>query len=327
MRLSHVEKESLYYELAQLARAGVPVSRALETLLEETRGAVRKALERLRREILAGATIPEAFARTEAFSQLELGMISAGDASGRLEQAFRYLSDHFAALQKARGALLRQSLYPIFVLHFGAIVLGLPELVGSGGMPGYLRQVGGFLAWVYGGIIFLAFSIFFLLRAGDYSPAVDRVLRLLPLAGKLRRSSALARFCAAYEMQLSAAVNIVNSLAAAAQASHSALIRRAVRRVTPQLTAGSPLGPLIRRADGFSAPLLRGLRLGEETGRIDEELTRWTTYYREDFFRRLASLSALIPRGLYIVVLCYLGYRLVAQAQGYYSGLEHMLDQ
>ena len=124
----------------------------------------------------------------------------------------------------AREGILKKCAYPAFVLHFGIIILSLPTLIPSGNFAAYLRQTLGILVLVYGIALIVALLIPLLRDAGATSAALDSLLRLLPLFGKIRRAFAIARFCATYGMQFNAGINVIDALQAAQRASRSGLI-------------------------------------------------------------------------------------------------------
>ena len=155
------------------------------------------------------------------------------------------------------------------------------------------------------------------------SAALDRTLGLIPLLGKLRRYLALSRFCATYEMQLQAGINALDSLQAAGDASQSAAIRAAVARILPKMRGGVSLGSLITGESVFPSALQRSVRLGEESGSLDEDLVRWADYYQKNAVASLEALGTWISRFIYLVVAAYFIYSII----GAQMGELHTIDQ
>ena len=198
-------------------------------------GSARRLVDRLRDAADKGTTVADAFAsQVPMISEMEASVMGACERSGRLDESCSYLSDYFSALDQSRRTVIRKSAYPLFMLHIGIFVVALPRLFLESGAA-YLRNTLGVLlvvyacagaAWVLGRL---------LVRAGATRSSIDAMLRALPVAGKIRRVFALARFCATYEIQLHAGVNVLDSLESASHASQSALVNGAVRNALPQV--------------------------------------------------------------------------------------------
>ncbi len=327
MRLSLREKQNFYYELGRLLRSGVSFAKAIETLSHGTRGNLRALMDRLRSAAAQGSTIAAALENQRpAVSDLEVSIISACERSGRIDQGCRQLSDYFGALVKSRAVVLQRLAYPAFILHFGIFILALPKFVIGGSAQSYLEQTVGVLMVLYFGIAAAALMLSQLNRLGCIYTAVDRILRAVPGFGKVRRSFSLARFCATYEAQLDAGVNVMESLTTSGKTSQSALIAGAVRNALPELRGGSQVAPLLAKSGAFPEDMIRALRLGEETGELDQELKRLTGTFENEALRRIETLSEWLPKIIYVLIVLYLAWQILGVYQGILSGYGKMLD-
>ena len=142
MKLSLSQKQTFYRELEQFVRSGIPLPQAVEALVPETSGGVRRVLQRLLALFLKGQSVPDAFAELQpAVGPLEVSMIEASSNTGRLEQAFTYLSNYFGALETLRAGVVKRTLWPAVQLHFGVFVVNLGSLFRGLVTPmGYLVQ-------------------------------------------------------------------------------------------------------------------------------------------------------------------------------------------
>ena len=332
VKLDLLQKQTFYHELGQFLRSGIPLPQAVEALAQDTRrGPLRQVLERLTRLFLGGESVPAAFAQLQpAVGPMELAMVEAASSSGRLEQAFAYLSNYFGSLETVRSKILSASWWPLFQLHFGIVVINAAGQLTrtytlDGGLLG--RQCGSAFALLYGGGFLCWLGGRLLLKAARTNASVDRLLNLVPLVGRLRRNLALSRFCATFEMQLQAAINVMDGLRVAADASQSAQVRASVAGMIPKVRGGSAVGPLFAGQRVFPNALQRAMRVGEETGSLDADLHRWADYYQTASFNALEALSAWVPRLVFLVIAIYLGYEIVQFFTGFYGGLEKMIDE
>ncbi len=325
MGLSLRQKRDFYHELGQLVRSGVPFPKAIDTLTERTRGAMRLFLHGLRDAAARGETVGGAFGRQRGAGAMEQSIIGASAHSGRLDEGCRMLSDYFATLEKARATIRQKLAYPLFMLHFGVFVLALPTFLANGARA-YLVETFGFLGALWLGTLLLFLGLRQLLRAAGWNATIDRILLAIPFFGNLGRAFALARFCATYDMQLEAGINVIDSLTAAAGASRSAAMTEVVNATMAEVRTGAQVGPLLGRSRIFPDELIRAWRVGEETGRLDQELRRMTEEYEHKALRGIETFSDWLPKLIYIAIAGYIGYQIVNLYAGYLKTIKDMTN-
>jgi type IV pilus assembly protein PilC len=327
MSLSLRARENFYRSLGQLLRTGSTFPKALDTLARSMSGAPRSFVKGLRRHA-EGSTVAEAFAsqRSEV-SELELGTLAAVERAGKLDHGCAQLAAHFGSLAQAREAMLRKSAYPIFILHFAILVFALPRALMGGGLAAYLRETLTAFALIYGIGLCVVLVLPLLRDLGASSAMLDRLLRALPLFGKVRRAFAVARFCGTYQMQLDAGVNVTESLAAAGRASRSGWVGAVVRRALPEVRSGTQPGPLLAASGAFPAEVGQAICNGEETGALDDELRRLAREFQEEGLTRLDTLTEWLPRMVMIGIFIYVGYGIVTFYAGYMRQVSEILDQ
>lgn len=327
MKLRLRDKQHFYDELARLLRSGSPFPRAVELLRPGTRGALGRFLQRLAEAAKAGDSVPDALAKQRpAVGEMELSIIGAAERSGRLDRACAGLATYFGALEQARATVVRRSLYPLAMAHLGIFILAAPKLFLGASAASYLAQTVGVLVAVYVVAALLWWAMRAWLRFAQASVAADRLLRAVPGFGGLRAQFATARFCATLEAQLDAGVNVLESVARAAQASNSAWIFDHVRAAMPALQSGGSLGDALGTAGAFPAELSRALRLAEETGELDVELQRLAQHYEHRALQRVETLSDWLPKIVYGLVVIYLAYQMVTVYAGVIAGYKKVLD-
>jgi type II secretory pathway component PulF len=326
VRLSYREKQSLYHNLAQLLRTGVSFPSAVQKLAATSHGRLRRLLQKLHDSAIRGLTVAESFAEQRGtLGGMETSVVGAAERTGRMDHGLQQLAQYFEALAQARETVIRKAMYPLFVLHFGVLALATPTLINRG-IPAYTREVATILLFVYGVAVAIALVAPTLRDAGAISATADRMLRRLPLLGKVRRAFALARFCLIYEVQLDAGVNILDALQSAARASRSGMVRETVERALPEVRTGSQVGPLLAVSGVFPDSMMRAFLVGEETGGLDRELQRMASEYQAEALVRLETVTEWTAKLLYLGVAVYIAWRIVATYQSVLSGYEKMLD-
>lgn len=330
MKLSWIEKERFYHEVAQYIRSGISLQEALQSMAETgDSGKARRMARRLLRDSQGAGSLYATFAHLDGvFTELELSLIEAAEQSGRLEQAFRYLAEYYHNLHEARSEVIRRSMYPAFILHFATFILPLPELITQKTtLADYLIKTLGTLSMLYAAAILLYLLASMLLQLGRSSGLVDGLIRLVPLLGRVQATAAFARFCMTLEMQLQAGISPLQALPVAGRASQSGLILRRARSAPRRIDAGQELADALGKPGPLPANILRALRLGQQAGSLDEELRRWGAFYQQQTLNRIRTISEWVPKILYLVIAAYVAYRIIGAAQGVSQQMMQQIEE
>jgi len=318
VQLRFQDKEHFFHDTAQMLRSGIPLQRALEHL---ARGRDRAAAAAR----IAGGLVNQgldAALKSGGFSRVDREILAAGEQSGRLEEACRELADYYANLARGRNRAVTASLYPLFILHLGALLLSIPPAIIAGSLAGFFTQAALFLgtAYLIGGVFVLLFWI--LARAFQSSTVADRWIRTLPVIGGFFRDAALARFCLVLSLGIRSADGVLSSLRRAGHASQSASVEAAASAAIPAIRSGAGFADSLATSRTFPVDLERAFHVAEASGRLEEEITRWAGICRERFFKRIESLTEWLPRILYLLIAGLVVFRmfsLISQITGVYS--------
>ena len=329
MSLSSKDKARLYHELGTMLASGFHLDRTTELLLGQNPSASRRAwLEGLRKGLEEKLGVHEALKNHCAglTSDLELGLIAAGERGGRLDEACTRLSEYFALRQqsvaRAKGAMM----YPLLLAHAGVLFPDLSQAMLGNGLGAAFSGIPQRLAvlWIIlGGIALLAW---FCLRAAHKSVAVDGVLRALPLTGAIRGHWALARFSQVMRTCLLAALRISDSLRFAGAATQSAVLENGANHAAEAVEAGSTFASALR-GGGYPAQFTNAMEMAEQSGSLDVELGRWAKAETMLAAQSQERAAEWMPRIFYIAIVFYVGWRIVSTFSGYFSGLSRMLEQ
>ena len=319
------ERQRLYHALGQLLKSGVTFPSAARQLTKTAQGATRKLLGTLSAEVEGGKTLGEAFAATREASALDTHVIAAVERGGRLDRGFEQLGNYYGALAQARAVILQKSAYPVFIAHFGVLLLNAPIVV-TQGVGAYLREIAWTFAVIYGAALVAWLIYRSLTQLADRSAVADRALTSIPLLGHVRRCFALARFCFVYDLQLDAGVNVIDAVIGAARASRSGRIAAAVDRIIPELRTGAAVGASLLLSDAFPPEMLRDLQVAESIGGLDRALPKMATEFQERAVTLLGLAAEWGAKLLYIAVLLYLGWRIIRLYMGVMGEATRMLE-
>ncbi|MEO6787719.1 MAG: type II secretion system F family protein [Chthoniobacteraceae bacterium] len=315
--------------MSRLLHSGTPLPKAIEKLGHLSSGQARASLAKVKGALDSGRTVGEAMpAGTPLISPLEACVFVASDRAGRLDAGLEQASRYYAALAEARTRMRSRLAYPVFVVHFALLILPLPLVFApDGGLVSYFKAVGTAIGGLWLCVFLIAALVRALVSAATKHLVFDRLLSMVPLFGKLRRSFALSRFCSAYHMQLNAGVNVLASLETSAAASGSAILRDAVLRALPTVRSGNQVGPALAATRAFPKTFVRAFTVGEETGELDHELQRLGADYQTTALRRLETVAEWMPKIFYIAVLFYFGWQIIRFYIGRMQEIQSVMDK
>lgn len=330
MAFTPARKHLFYTELAKLLEAGFGIRAAAEVMLG-TRLANDEAalLRKLDAGLEAGRSIAEAFGdASPAIGPLEKSIVAAGERGGKLGTAFQHLAGYFGMLANARREIIAALAYPAVLLHLGIFLAVVPGALLEGtGFGSILREFLLTLVAVYGVGVVLAILVVALVRRAAVDPAIDGILRRLPLLGKARRSLAMSRFTKAWHIGTLAGIPVAESTRMAASASQSGALERTGERLSHAAENGGNLGPLMLADNDLPGDFSRAYAIAEEAGGIDKELGRWAAIFDEESGRAVKTLSSSLPKLAYFVIVAFIAWKILSFYGGYYHGILEQLEE
>ncbi len=312
-------------ELCRTLRHGLGAGLSLCNLFgqQAARGpeAVRPVAERIHRSLEQGDSLDDVLQRESAlFPPLFLALVSVGERSGMLPEAFGELEKYFLQQLKLRRQFRAQITWPVFELLAAILVIALllwavgfiaqmqrtrpmdPLCLGLTGGTGALLFL--FLAFgTIGGLIGL---YLFAMRKLQHQARFDALLLRLPVIGSCLRAVALARFCLALRLTTDAGLTLVAALRLSLRATGNAAFIADTPTMIKELKSGSDLTTALTASDHFPADFRHMVALAEETGQLPEVMRRQAQEYEDEAGRRLTVLTTLAGWGVWLVVAAFI---------------------
>jgi type II secretory pathway component PulF len=301
-------KSQFFHELCQLTRAGIPLPQGLE-MIAKTGGPARAVSAAVAR----GEAVAPAF-RAAGFSVGECAVIEAGETSGRLDHVFAELAEHHKRLAAARAQIVARSLYPVFVIHFAALLLPIAPAVLTGDFWEYVRRVVAILAGFYLVLLLVWTAGRGVAAAFASSASAGRLLAMVPVLGRWLVMWCGARFASTFSLYLASGGGILRGIEVAGRASGSALLAASVAGAAQKVKAGAPLGDSFRSLPGMPAEVSRAVQLGDQSGHLDRETARAASDLTARSLAGLEALAEWTPRILYTGVVLFVGWSIIQTA-------------
>jgi len=309
-------------QFATMINSGLPLVQSLDILAEQTENdALRKVIQDVLYDVESGNTLADAMGKhPKVFTELYVNMVAAGEAGGILDTILlrlaTFLEKNDALIRKIKGAMI----YPavIFGVAGAAVAILLifviptfQTMFDSAGIPLPLptRIVIAMSAFLQGywwaciiGAVALVLAIRQTYQTDGGRLAIDRLLLMLPILGDLQRKAAVARFTRTLGTLVSSGVSILEGLEITAKTSGNRVIHDAVMGSRASIAGGETISGPLKESGVFPPMVVQMINVGEQTGGLDEMLSKIADFYDEEVDAAVeALLSALEP--VMIVVL------------------------
>ena len=320
-------------QLSTMLKAGVPLLQSFDIISQgNANPAFSKLLQEIRADIETGSSLHSAFKRhPDYFDALYCNLIAAGEQAGILEEILTrlalYKEKTLAVKRKIRSAMI----YPLAILGVAVIVTTVIMIWVIPAFKDVFASFGAELPlptkiviwlsdmfvhyWYWVAAVLVISSILFI-RAWKRSPAMqintDKLLLKLPLFGPVIRKAIIARWTRTLSTMFAAGVPLVESLDSVGGASGNAVYIEATRKISAAVSSGSSLVSAMQTTKAFPAMVTQMVAIGEESGALDQMLTKVAEFHEEEVDNAVASLSSLMEPVIMVILGVVIGGLVIA---------------
>ena len=326
-------------QLATLIGAGLPLAQSLRTVQEQT---TNKRMQEIVQEIISdvegGKSLSDSFAKhPEAFNKVYVALISAGETSGTMDDSLKRLAaqqeKEAAMMSKIRGAMM----YPSIVLVVIILVIGfmlftvVPQVEGlyrdlNKGLPFVtlmMIKVANFFSSLWW-LVILAMIIggYFLaqyLKTEQGIRTKDIFKLNVPLFKGMFRKMYMARFARTSQVLLRTGVPMLDMLRITADAVNNVIISESILRASDKVKGGKALSASLSNEDYFLAMVPQMIKIGEQSGKIDEMMGKTAQVYEDELDEEIRALSTAIEPVLMVFLAIVAGTMVAAILLPIYS--------
>ncbi|WP_188149884.1 type II secretion system F family protein [Teredinibacter waterburyi] len=302
-------------QMATMMKAGVPLVQSFDIVKggSENKG-IRELVGAIREDVAAGTGFaPSLRKHPKYFDELFCNLVESGEQSGALETMLDRIATYKEKTEQLKAKIKKALSYPIAVVAVAIVVTGIllvkvvpqfAETFGSFGaeLPAFTLFVLHLseLAQAYWlqGIIITAASIYgfgkLKARSKTVRDASDRYILKVPIVGNIIYQSIIARFARTLSTTFAAGVPLIDALSSVAGATGNSLFENAVIRIRDEVSTGTQLNTAIANTNRFPPMLVQMTAIGEESGALDEMLSKVANYYEEAVDNLVDSLTSLL---------------------------------
>ncbi|MDS0525691.1 type II secretion system F family protein [Clostridium sp. SHJSY1] len=308
--------------------AGVPILACLNILAKQPqKPKLKQALVEIEEEVERGGILSQAMKKQKnVFPDLLINLVEAGEASGTLTSIMERMANHYEKENKVNNKVKNAMVYPI-VLGFVAIVAVVFILVYV--MPtfkGIFEQSGTVLPWstklLLGSGDFLtknailivvviagiAFGLRYYFNTEKGSLVLSQMKLKIPAINKLNQMVIVSRFTRTLSTLLASGLPLIGAMDIVSKVVGNRVAENAILDVKEKITRGQELNTSLRSTGIFPEMLYSMVKIGEETGSIDEILGKTADFYDEELETTIQRTVALMEPAMIVVMGIAIGF-------------------
>jgi type IV pilus assembly protein PilC len=302
-------------QLATMMKAGVPLLQAFDIVgRSDANPSVTSLLNDIRSDVETGTSLSASFRKHPLyFDSLYCNLVQAGEAAGILDSLLDRLATYMEKLEAIKSKVKSALMYPVAVV---AVALMVVSLIMIFVVPSFKSVFSGFGAELPGPTLFvIGLSEFFVgywwlifggigaaiyafiqswRRSEKVKGFVDRALLKTPIFGKLVEKSCVARWTRTLATMFAAGVPLVEALNAVAGASGHSSYEQATRQIQLEVSKGTSLTAAMQNVQLFPSMVIQMTAIGEESGSVDQMLSKAADFYEAEVDDMVAGLSSLM---------------------------------
>ncbi len=294
--------------------AGLPLVQCLEILgNQQDKPGFQKVLLTIRQDVEGGSSLADAMKKhKKVFDDLFTNMIAAGEAGGILDTILKRLSTYIEKSVKLKSQVKSALIYPIAVVSIAGLVVGvilwkvIPTFAalfaGLGAqLPLPTRIIIGLSNWTVRLMIpgiCAGFGVSYGLKRYYETHrgrrVIDGIVLKTPVLGMILRKIAVARFCRTLATLISSGVPILDGLEITALTSGNAIVEDAIMETRKSVEGGQSLAGPLKQTDVFPPMVVQMIAVGEQTGALDNMLSKIADFYEDEVDTAVANLMTLM---------------------------------
>ena len=333
-------------QFSAVIRAGVTIISALELMGDQIENkTLQRAVMDAKTYVEKGGTLADALrVNSEVFPPIMINMVAAGELSGNLEICLDRLTEHFekdnALSAKIKGAMT----YPIVVFIVMIIVVIVVMVMVIPNFSSMFAEMGtqlplatqimvaasNFIIHKWWLLIIIVAAIVVGCKAFKRSSVGEQLFAnmaiKMPIFGNLTIKSACSRFARTMSTLMASGISMIDAVEQVAKMMDNKIIRDGLLDAKTQVAKGIPLSKPLKDMEMLPPMLSAMTKIGEETGDIEEMLSKVADYYDEEVEEATNKLTAAMEPLIMVVLACIVGM-IVAAVYGPIMSMYSALDQ
>lgn len=309
-------------QLSSILSSGLTLMQALTILRDQTENEVMKNITSgIITDVQEGKTLAMAIAKYPSiFSPIYISLIRAGESSGFLDKILERLADNLEKSQKLKSTIRSALLYPVIIVILMIAVMTImmifviPQLTGlyanlNIALPLSTQIVVGisnitisYWPFVLGLIILTFFGYKRWVSTDSGRLLKDDLSLHVPIFGIIVQLSILTEFARTFGLLVGAGTLVVQSLNESADVAGNKVYQNAILDVAKRVEKGITVGDALSTYGIFPPILVQMVRIGEQTGKLDDSLLKVSEYFEREVEGRVKGLTTALEPFIMVVL-------------------------
>ncbi len=319
-------------QLATMIVAGLSLPESLSILKSQsTNPTFQNVLTDIEHQIVSGGNLGDSFAKyPQHFSAIYIALVRAGETSGQLDRVFNRLADTMEGQRDFKSKVSGAMIYPVIIIIGMGIVVTvmmtvvvpkLTELYKDFGvdLPAstqILMNTSAFFVKFWWMMLLVGIGSVVGFKKWRKTPFgehfVDTMLLKIPLFGELQKKIILVEFTRTLAMLISSGIRLLDALLILKNALGNVLFRNAITEISRKVERGSPLGETFVEYPVFPPIVSQMIRVGEETGKLDDTLLKLSKYFETESENLVKGLTTAIEPIIMVVLGIGVGFIVIS---------------
>ncbi|MFH1187175.1 MAG: type II secretion system F family protein [Candidatus Levyibacteriota bacterium] len=326
-------------QLSSMLESGLTLMRALEIFRDQIQNkAMIEVVSSLITDVEGGKPLSSALAKfPNVFSPIYVSLVKAGESSGLLDKVLLRLADNLEKQAKLRSTIKSALMYPLIVIIlmivvvFVMMIFVIPQLSVlyknlDIPLPLPTQIIVGMSNFiiVFWPIMLIA-SVFLLIFLQRWKKTeqgqliIDNLILKIPIFGHLIRQTILTEFARTFGLLVGTGTLVVDALLQTGDTMGNIYYKNAVKDVSKQVEKGISVGEALQKNSLFPAMIVQLVKVGEQTGKVDENLLKASEYYEREVNQTVKTLTTAMEPFIMVVLGVGVGFLIISVITPIYS--------
>ncbi len=330
-RIGLAELATFTRQLSTMVTAGLTVADALRILKEQSSPKFGHVIDDVLRSVEGGATLAESLENhPRVFGEVYIALVRSGEAAGVLDEVLSRLAENLEKEREFRNKVKGAMIYPVVII-VGMVAVGgimmvfvIPKLLGlyqefEAELPmatKILITISNLATRFWWITLLIIVVAVFSLRNFQKTPVgkkkIDRLKIQLPVVGGLIKMSIMAEMTRTLGLLVGTGISIIDALTIVSRAVGNSVYEEELQVAADRVEKGLPLGGTLAEYEDFPPVVPHMVSVGEETGKLDEVLTKLSQYFESESEQMVKGLTTLIEPLIMVVLGLGVGFLIIA---------------
>jgi len=320
-------------QFATMINAGLSLTKCLSILGDQTESKEMKdVITQLTRDVEAGQSLSEAMMKhPKIFPPLFYNMVKAGETGGVLDEVLLRVADLMEQDAQLKGRVKSAMMYPmvisilVVVVVIAMMVFVVPTFIdmfsGAGrelplptqvlvAISNYVASIKGVITAIVLAILYVVFKQWISTNSGRF--IWDGIKLRMPVAGNIIRKTSVARFTRTFGTLVAAGVPILSAMDIVADTAGNEVVSRALKTARAAIKEGETIAKPLSESPVFPGMVVQMVAVGEETGALDQMLTKIADFYDEEVGTAIDGLASAMEPIIMVVLATVVGGIVIA---------------